>query len=110
MNRVTGILVLLVAAAIISACGATGEDALAAMSGSEKQFLEQKVSKIHKDMTSADVQQILGEPYRGHGTLRPNWLGPEGGDRSQIAVYFMNGKAFKVRWMHLGKFVWDRNL
>jgi hypothetical protein len=101
---------ILVAVLTASCGGATGEDAVKAMSPVEKQFLLDKVMKIEGQMTAAQVEAVLGKPARGEGTARPTWLGPEGGKWSQVAVYLLNDKVFKVRWMHMGKFTGDEEL
>jgi hypothetical protein len=110
MAKLKVLVPLLLAWVLAAGCGATGSDAVKAMSPVERSFLEQKLALIKKDMSQAQVEQILGKPYRGDGTVRPNWLGPEGGNSSQVAVYFFNDKAFKVRWMRIGRFAWNRNL
>ena len=98
--------VLLFIALILSACGATGDDALEKMSAEELAFVE-KIKMIKPEMTETDVANLLGPVYRGSGTARPAWLGPTNDSGSQILVYFVDGRIYKVRWMKLGSFVWE---
>jgi hypothetical protein len=98
-------LILLLSAFILSAC-ASGDDALAEMSAEELAFTE-KIKMIRPEMTESDVANLLGPVYRGSGTPRPAWLGPTNDSGSQILVYFVDGRIYKVRWMKLGSFVWE---
>ena len=93
---------------LFAAC-ATGEEALAKMSPAEKAFVE-KIKTIKPEMTEADIERILGPVKRNGGSMRPSWAGPEGSDTSEIAVYFFDGKAQKVRWIKLGSFVWEHEI
>jgi len=105
MDRTPIVLVLLLSVIILSAC-ATGDDALEKMSAEELAFVE-KLKTIRPEMTESDVSNILGPVYRGGGTLRPAWLGPNNDRESQVLVYFVDDSIYKVRWMKLGSFVWE---
>lgn len=60
---------------------------------------------IRPEMTESDVANILDSVYRGSGTARPAWLGPTNDKGSQILVYFIDGRIYKVQWMKIGSFV-----
>lgn len=86
---------------------ASGKAAIEKMSPEQKEFLSSKLMLITPDMAEPDLVNLLGPIYRGAGTSRPVWLGPHKNESSQIAIYFSEGKIFKVRWMDLGSFTWE---
>jgi hypothetical protein len=89
---------------------ATGDEALQRMNPDEKQYLKKLIS-IKPDMDESKLAELLGPVYRGGGTARPVWLPPGGGHNSQVAVYLLNEKVFKVRWLKIGEgaFMWEKN-
>lgn len=105
INRIPAALVFLLTLLILTAC-ATSDDALDKMSAEELAFVD-KIKMITPEMTESDVANLLGPVYRGSGTARPAWLGPTNDTGSQILVYFVDGRIYKVRWMKLGSFVWE---
>ncbi|MDH4262685.1 MAG: hypothetical protein OEV78_06565 [Spirochaetia bacterium] len=88
---------------------AKGEKAVEKMSPDEKIFLEEKILKITPDMSENEVSKILGPVYRGTETDRPVWLAIGNDNKSQVAVYYYENKIFKIRWLKLGSFVWEKN-
>lgn len=114
-KKTLGIIPLLLFFIFISQCNpfknmAIGDKAIEKMSTEEKTFLESKLLKITKDMSEQEVTAILGEAYRGAGTMRPAWLAPGNDPKSQVVVYFLNDKVKKVRWLKLGYFMWKAKL
>lgn len=88
---------------------ASGENAIEKMNDKERKFLEEKVSKIEIGASYEAVKNILDNPDRGDNTRRPTWK-PFGEANNQIAVYLTTeGAVFKVRWMKMGKFVWEKS-
>lgn len=94
---------------LIASC-ATGNNAIEKMSVAQRDFLETKLLSIKPNMSETEVTQILGPVYRDSGTNRPVWLGPEKKQSSQILIYYYNGRIAKIRWMEMGKFMWEKNL
>ena len=101
---------LLVAIIIIPGCGATGAKAIDVMSPQQKSHLDGKLMMIRADMTVEDVVQILGPWRRRNLDLKYYWPGPGDEADSEIEVDFWRGKAWKVRWVSPGRFVWERKL
>jgi hypothetical protein len=112
---------LLIAAALLVALvtgGATvlyrtvstqGEAAIAAMTETDRRWLA-KVDAIRPGMTYAEVEALLGEPDREDvAGLRPTWE-VDGSALNQIAVYFWEGRAIKVRWIKVGRFFYEKVL
>ncbi len=62
-----------------------GAAALVKMSPQEKAFAA-RIASITSNMTEQDIEKLLGPVYRGGGTPRPVWLGPDGDKNSQVAV------------------------
>lgn len=90
---------------------ARGDAALERMTPAEREIVDRVLTRIELETTEADLVRELGPPHRGAGTSRPVWLGPDGSQRSQIAVYFdERGRVFRVRWMKLGSFLWEREV
>ena len=83
-----------------------GEEALEAMTPEERAHAEDVLMKIERDATYNEVVEILGEPHRNAGFMRPSWLGPYGDEKSQIQIYFIDEEVAKIRWIKLGKFAW----
>ena len=110
---IAGVLIVVVAVAVI-AFGAyrtfsnQGEKAISLMSESELALLG-KVSLIQKGMSYNEVAEILGEPDREAIGLRPTWR-INNSPFNQIAVYFGNEGAFKIRWFNLGCFIYEPTL
>jgi hypothetical protein len=112
---------LLIAAALLvalAAGGATvlywtvstqGEAAIAAMTAADRRWLA-KVEAIRPGMTYAEVEALLGEPDREDiAGLRPTWE-VDGSALNQIAVYFWEDRVVKVRWIKVGRFVYEKGL
>lgn len=78
------------------------------MSLSQLAFLDSKIDLVKQNMNEEEISKILGNVYRGQGTDRPIWLGPEKNKLSQILVYYKNGKIFQIRWLALGNFSWQK--
>jgi len=86
----------------------TGEKAIAVMTTAEKEHL-QSLSRVRRGMSYDQVAQLLGEPSRPAAGLRPTWQF-QGSSLSQVAVYFDNEGARKIRWMSLGRFTYESPL
>lgn len=86
----------------------TGERAVQAMNAEERAALR-GVLLLRRGMSAEDVYRALGPPTEDLG-LVAKWNGLGGSALSQVRVYFLDGRAFKVRWMKLGAFVYERNL
>jgi hypothetical protein len=93
----------------VSACSLTPDNAQAKLNMTKTQLthLDSKVLLIKPDMDEQAVSEILGDVYRGQGTNRLIWLGPNKNKSSQIAIYYNNGKIFQIRWLELGNFFWQ---
>jgi len=106
------LLVLLVAAAatvLYWTVSTQGEAAIAAMSDTDRRWFA-KVETLHGKMSYPDVAALLGEPDREDiAGLRPTWA-VDGSPLNQIAVYFWEGRAVKVRWIKVGHFVYEKIL
>jgi hypothetical protein len=106
------LLVLLVAAAatvLYWTVSTQGEAAIAAMSDTDRRWFA-KVETLHGKMSYSDVAALLGEPDREDiAGLRPTWE-VDGSPLNQIAVYFWEGRAVKVRWIKVGRFVYEKAL
>jgi hypothetical protein len=86
-----------------------GEAAIAAMTDADRRWLA-KVETLHGRMGYAEVATLLGEPDREDiAGLRPTWE-VDGSPLNQIAVYFWDGRAVKVRWIKVGYFVYEKVL
>ncbi len=86
-----------------------GESAIAAMTDADRRWLV-KVEALRAGMTYADVETLLGEPDREDiAGLRPTWA-VDGSPLNQVAVYFWEGRAVKVRWIKIGHFVYEKIL
>jgi hypothetical protein len=86
-----------------------GEAAIAAMTDADRRWLA-KVEALRAGMSRAEVERLLGEPDRDDLTgVRPTWA-VDGSSLNQIAVYFWEGQAVKVRWMKVGHFVYAQTL
>ncbi len=98
-------------AALALCCGVGDPDeAVRRMSDEERAFMKNRVLAITPDMSEERVSALLGPINRGSGSPRPVWPGPGFNPMSQVAVYYhVNGKIFKIRWMKLGSFVWEKN-
>jgi len=86
-----------------------GEAAVAAMTDADRPWFA-KVETLHGRMSYADVEALLGEPDREDiAGVRPTWE-VDGSPLNQIAVYFWEGRAVKVRWIKVGHFVYEKVL
>lgn len=86
-----------------------GDAAIAAMTDADRRWFA-KVETLHGRMTYADVEALLGEPDREDiAGVRPTWE-VDGSPLNQIAVYFWDGRAVKVRWIKVGHFVYEKVL
>lgn len=101
-------LIYLLPICLIISC-ATGDKAISKMSNTQCDFLNSKLLLIKPEMDEDSVSKLIGPVYRGSGTMRPVWLCPENNKASQIAIYYKNKLIYKVRWMQMGKFVWEKN-
>ena len=89
---------------------ASGEEAIEKMNEAEKQFFEEKIQKIEIGDSYEGVKEVLGTPDRGDGTKRPTWKVLETKGGSQVAIYLSEtDTVFKIRWMKMGKFAWEKN-
>jgi len=93
---------------------AMGDRALEKMTPEQRLLVHDVLEKITPEMTEDDLVQLLGPVRRGAGTNRPVWLGPHKDTRTQIAVYFENGKIRKIAWLKwrslFRSFYWSRNV
>jgi hypothetical protein len=86
-----------------------GEAAIAAMSEADRRWFA-KVEKLRGGMSHAEVAALLGEPDREDlAGVRPTWE-VDGSALNQIAVYFWDGRAAKVRWLKVGRFIYEKPL
>lgn len=85
-----------------------GDAAVAKMDDAERAFLAQ-LETITAASTFKQIVDLLGQPDRPGAGIRPSWRAPGGSSRSQVAVYLSDGKPFKVKWMKIGAFTWERN-
>ncbi|HEY0605899.1 MAG TPA: hypothetical protein VGD58_23450 [Herpetosiphonaceae bacterium] len=92
----------------IQAFRTTGAAAVQAMTPQERAYMEQRLKNIPRSATRSQVEKLIGTPYRNQSSDRPNWYGPT--EDSRVDVYFAEGKAFKIRWIYVGRFVWERDL
>jgi hypothetical protein len=86
-----------------------GEAAIATMTDADRRWFA-KVETLHGRMSYADVEALLGEPDREDiAGVRPTWE-VDGSPLNRIAVYFWEGRAVKVRWIKVGRFVYEKAL
>jgi len=108
MNKlliITTIIILI--SVVFFSCMASGENAVEKMNTEERKLYDEKVSKIEIGASYESVKQILGKPDRGDNTPRPTWK-PFDESNNQIAIYLTkDGTVRKIRWMKIGKFVWE---
>jgi len=105
------VVVLVAAAATVAywTVSTQGEAAIAAMTDDDRRWLA-KLEALHAGMSYADVETLLGEPDREDiAGLRPTWA-VDGSPLNQIAVYFWDGRAVKVRWIKVGHFFYEKVL
>lgn len=87
----------------------SGPSAIAAMDPKER-VLAAKLDALRRGMTHDEVFQVLGPPDDpGPLGLRPKW---QVGNNpfSAVVVYFTPEGARKVRWLSVGRFMYERNL
>ena len=97
------------AAVLYRTISTQGDAAIAAMTDADRRWLV-KVETLRAGMSHAEVEALLGEPDREDLTgARPTWA-VDGSPLNQIAVYFWEGRAVKVRWMKVGHFVYAKTL
>jgi len=87
---------------------ATGEKAIAKMTVEEKVYLE-KIASLRSGMSLSEVEEVLGPPDRDADGPRPCWNVNENGS-SHIAAYFEPEGLQKVRWMNIGRFMYEPEL
>lgn len=102
------IAIVVLVAVVLKTSRTRGEDAVARMNDAEREFLS-NLETISATSTLESVTAILGPPDRPCAGVRPSWIAPGGSARSQVAVYFIGEGPFKVRWMKIGEFTWERN-
>jgi hypothetical protein len=85
-----------------------GEDAVAQMSGGEREWLA-RVGKLHRGMSAAEVERLLGEPSVDM-VLAAKWDGFAGSRLSQLRIYYHDGQPRRLRWMKIGYFVYEKDL
>lgn len=108
-----GVLVLASAAAVAGFYGyrtvaTTGEAAVQAMDASERTAL-QTLSQLDRTMSAEQVQALLGEPSEDRYVLA-TWNGFGGSALSQARVYYVERHPRKIRWIRLGRFVYEKDL
>ena len=87
----------------------SGEKAIEKMNKEEKKYFEEKIIKIEIGTPYEKVKIILGFPARGDGTKRPTWKVLSSKGNSQVAIYLSKTNTVrKIRWMKIGKFVWEK--
>lgn len=86
----------------------TGALAVQQMDAGEREAL-QRLAGLRRDMTSADVYRVLGEPTEDL-VLLAKWNGYGGSPLSQARVYFLDDHPVRVRWLKLGCFVYEQDL
>jgi hypothetical protein len=86
----------------------TGEDAATQMTPGERDWLA-RIGRLHKGMSVADVQKLLGEPS-SDVLVAAKWDGFAGSRLSQLRVYFHEGQPRRVRWIKLGYFLYEKDL
>lgn len=86
----------------------TDAAALAKMSAAERKLVEATLAKLPAETGIAQLEKVLGPPFRGGGTPRPVWLGPDKDKKSQIAIYLKNDKIALIRWLKLRQWLWER--
>lgn len=85
-----------------------GADAVAAMNFEEREALE-LIDSVERDMSSEQVFEILGTPTEDLFFIA-KWKGYGGSALSEMRVYFANDKLYKVVWLKLGFFVYEKRL
>ena len=89
-----------------------GEEAIAAMSETEKEYFDNKISKIETGMTKEDVIEILGAPAKEGINLADHqinyWICPENGEGCQIRVKIYYGEVFQVQWLKMDSFYYSK--
>jgi hypothetical protein len=86
----------------------TGADAVAKMDGDERALLA-KLTALHKGMSLAEVEVVLGKADDAGVGLRPKWqvgANPING----VAVYFLPDGASRIAWLSFGRFNYERSL
>ena len=86
-----------------------GFDAIAQM-GDDERAIHTKLDLIQAAATYADVEALLGPADRSGAGIRPTWNVPKGDALSQVAIYFTDNHATKIRWMKVGSFTWEKIL
>jgi hypothetical protein len=86
----------------------TDAGAVAKMTAAERKLVQETLQKLPAETSIADLEKKLGPMFRGAGTQRPVWLGPDKDKDSQIAVYLKNNKIVLIRWLKLRQWLWER--
>ena len=85
-----------------------GEQAVAEMNAEEREAL-QRLGRLHKAMSAAEVYAALGEPT-SELFIVAKWNGFGGSRLSQLRVEFYDGHPRRIRWLKLGSFVYEKEL
>lgn len=86
----------------------TDTGAVAKMTEAERKLVQETLQKIPAETSLAELEKKLGPAFRGAGTQRPVWLGPDKDKDSQIAIYIKNNKIVLIRWLKLRQWLWER--
>lgn len=87
----------------------SGRAAVAQMNGDERALLV-KLETLRKGMSPAEVRAVLGEPDDfGPLGLRPKWQ-VGGNPLNAVVVYFFPDGAYRILWLSVGRFSYERNL
>ena len=84
----------------------SGDGARLKVSGQEQPYLA-KYDLLSKGMTHEQIVSVLGPPDRDALGKRYSWR-VNGNGLSQIAVYYDEGRARKIRWLHVGQFILEK--
>ncbi len=86
----------------------TDAGALAKMTEAERKLVQETLQKLPAETSVTELEKRLGPAFRGTGTPRPVWLGPDKDKNSQIAFYIKNNKIVLIRWLKLRQWLWER--
>ncbi|MCC7407508.1 MAG: hypothetical protein IT442_05520 [Phycisphaeraceae bacterium] len=102
------LLLTLLTLLLLTACGATGPKALNAMAPEEREFADSLLA-LPRTTTPDELDQWLGPPQEAFFGARDYWVQSDDGASSQVRFYFSDGKLRTVRWIKLGRFIWDHD-
>jgi hypothetical protein len=86
----------------------TDAGAVAKMTEAERKLVQETLQKVPAETSITELEKQLGPVFRGGGTPRPVWLGPDKDKNSQIAIYIKNNKIVLIRWLKLRQWLWER--